>query len=165
MRTKAEQEAIQAILAKLADENGGRLTPDAVVAHAQRKDSPLHELFEWDTKKAAHAWRLEQARELIRSVRVVITTERTTISTVAYIRDPDAAPGDQGYVETVRLAHDADRARAALVEEFGRAASALRRAREIAVAFEMENEIEAVAESVDTMRTKVEARTEHRQES
>lgn len=44
----------------------GILTPDAVVVDAQAKTSPLHPHFEWDNKAAAHQYRLDQARELIR---------------------------------------------------------------------------------------------------
>lgn len=163
MTTKLEQEAVRDALAKIAEENGGLLTPDAVVAAATSKASVLHDLFEWDAKKAAHAFRIEQARAIIRSVRVVITTEKTTISTVAYVRDPDIEPDEQGYVTTASLIGDEDRARAALVNEFSRAASALRRAKELALAFGMEGEVQAVAESVEVMRTKVEARVEQRQ--
>ena len=150
-------------LARIAERNGGLLTPDAVVAAAAKKDSVLHELFEWDSRKAAHAWRIEQARALIRSVRVVITTDRTKVSTVGYVRDPDLKADQQGYVATASLVGDSDRARSALVAEFSRAAAALRRARELAVAFAMEGEVDAATESIDSMRTKVSARVEQRQ--
>lgn len=163
MTTGAERKEIRDALAKIAEENGGLLTPDAVVAVAQSKNSVLHDLFEWDGKKAAHAWRIDQARTLIRSVRVVITNHKTTVSTVAYIRDPDVERDEQGYCATASLVEDVERSRAALVNEFSRAASALRRARELAVAFDMAGEVEAVAESVDVMLTKVSARVEQRQ--
>ena len=163
MSTKIEQEAVREALENLRVKGGGRLTAEAVVVEATRKDSVLHDLFEWDAKKAAHAFRLDQARALIRSVRVVITTERTTVSTVGYVRDPDLENGEQGYVSTASLIGDAERSRSALVAEFSRAASALRRARELAVAFEMAGEVDAVTESVDVLRTKVEARVEQRQ--
>lgn len=163
MSTGAERKEIRDALAKIADENGGLLTPDAVVSEAASKSSVLHDLFEWDGKKAAHAWRIEQARTLIRSVRVVITNHKTTVSTVAYIRDPDVDGDEQGYCATVSLVGDLERSRAALVNEFSRAAAALRRARELAVAFDMAGEVEAVTASVDTMRTRVEARVEQRQ--
>ena len=162
MRTKVEQKAIEEALESIAKKHKGRLTPDAVVAAAASKASPLHELFEWDQKKAAHQHRIEQARSLIRSVRVNITTHRTIISTVAYVRDPDLESDEQGYVATVSLVGDSDRARATLVDEFSRAASALRRARELAAAFDMVDEIEAVTSTIDDMRTRVVARVEQR---
>lgn len=58
------------IFTRLA-ENGG-LTPEAVVAEAKAKSSPLHVAFEWDDDKAAHRFRLVQARYLIKQVEVVV---------------------------------------------------------------------------------------------
>jgi len=49
----------------------GRLTPAAVVDTARPEDHPLHARFEWDNAVAGEAYRLEQARRLIRSVRVI----------------------------------------------------------------------------------------------
>lgn len=161
MTTKAEQEAVKEALAAIARKNGGLLTPNSVVLEARKKDSVLHDLFEWDEKKAAHAWRIDQARELIRSVKVVIKTERTTITTVAYIRNPDCESDEQGYVDTVSLVGDEERSRTALISEFTRAGSSLRRARELAEVFNMKEEVDVVVESVDVLMTKVEARVEH----
>ena len=44
------------------------LKPEAVVAAASDPASPLHEHFTWDDSVAASKWRLEEARQLIRSV-------------------------------------------------------------------------------------------------
>ena len=49
----------------------GSLTPGTVVAAATPKGSPLHHKFTWDDKVAGVQWRLEEARQLCRSVRVV----------------------------------------------------------------------------------------------
>jgi hypothetical protein len=54
----------------------GALTPRAVLVEAEPEDSPLHHHFEWDQEAAADAYRLEQARELIRSVMVVYTDSK-----------------------------------------------------------------------------------------
>ena len=43
----------------------------AVVADAKKKSSPLHSIFEWDDKTAAHKFRLVTARKLISAVYVV----------------------------------------------------------------------------------------------
>lgn len=155
MKTKEQQEAVRARLADLMAEHDGVLTPEIVVADAAKKDSPLHDEFEWNGKKAAHHWRIEQARALIRSVRVVITTQRTTVSTVAYIRNPQAEPAEQGYVAVSDIRSDRELSRAALVAEFARAAATLRRARELAVAFDMSGEIDVLVAEIDTLRTKV----------
>lgn len=57
-------------LQQLYDANQ-RLTPALVLAEAEDPNSPLHALFEWNDSVAADRWRLQQARELIRSVKVV----------------------------------------------------------------------------------------------
>jgi len=165
MTTKIEQEAVKLALADIASENNGLLTPDAVVAAAKDKDSVLHDYFQWDGKKAAHAWRIEQARTLIRSVRVVITTHKTSVSVVCYIRDPGLADDEQGYVATASLVGDKERSGEALIAEFSRAAGALRRARELAIAFEMEGEVEAVSATVQNLQTRVMASVEQRQDA
>ena len=46
----------------------GELTPHAVVQDAESESSPLHPCFEWDDDKAAHQFRLTQARKLIGSI-------------------------------------------------------------------------------------------------
>lgn len=48
-----------------------RLTPALVVDAARPVGHPLHNSFEWNDKAAGEQYRLDQARRLIRSVRVV----------------------------------------------------------------------------------------------
>ena len=52
-------------------EQYGKLTPKVVVSEARDPGHPLHSQFEWDDSVAGEKWRVHQARELIRSVRVV----------------------------------------------------------------------------------------------
>ncbi|MGH3505160.1 MAG: hypothetical protein ACRDQA_30350 [Nocardioidaceae bacterium] len=49
----------------------GALTPALVVDEATPDDHPLHSRFEWDDSLAGPRYREVQARELIRSVRIV----------------------------------------------------------------------------------------------
>ena len=58
----------------------GRLTPAVVVDEARPKRHPLHRFFEWDDKVAGEEYRKEQARDLIRSVKIVRVREDATIS-------------------------------------------------------------------------------------
>jgi hypothetical protein len=51
--------------------NGGELHTQDVVEEARDVSSPLHSHFEWDDKKAGHEHRLNQARALIRSIRII----------------------------------------------------------------------------------------------
>lgn len=49
----------------------GQLTPRLVVDLARDPEHELHSRFEWDDSIAAEKFRVEQARDLIRKVRVV----------------------------------------------------------------------------------------------
>lgn len=52
-------------------EKDGALRASRVVEEAKPKDAVLHPAFEWRDKVAAHEFRLEQARRLVRAVHVV----------------------------------------------------------------------------------------------
>lgn len=68
---KADPQKIGTALAKIAEQQKGRLTPPAVVEAARDTRNPLHKHFEWDDALAAQSYRLDQARMLIRSVALV----------------------------------------------------------------------------------------------
>lgn len=68
---KADPQKIGTALAKIAEQQKGRLTPPAVVEAARDVRNPLHKHFEWDDAVAAQSYRLGQARMLIRSVALV----------------------------------------------------------------------------------------------
>jgi predicted RNA-binding protein YlxR (DUF448 family) len=48
----------------------GQLTPVLVVEAARDPEHPLHSRFEWDDSVAAEKWRLEQASQLLRVVKL-----------------------------------------------------------------------------------------------
>jgi hypothetical protein len=70
-KAKAAPQKIGEALATIAAASNGHLTPKAVVSEARNNRSVLHRHFEWDDAVAAEAFRLDQARTLIRSIRVV----------------------------------------------------------------------------------------------
>lgn len=131
---------IEHTLQALADAHDGRLSPEIVVQSARDPASPLHSRFEWDDTKAAEEHRRSQARTLIRSVRVEFRTETFSFTAPAYIREPGLARV-AGYISTGRLASDEDKAREAVVAEFSRASSALKRAQEVATALGLSEDI------------------------
>lgn len=153
--TGEQREAIRIRLNEIEARNGGRLTPDAVVEDAKQKSSPLHNQFEWDTKKAAYSHWIEQARTLITSVKIIERTETTTVKSVYWIRDPSAAGTEQGYVSIKTLRSDKEAARAALVDAFSAAGDLLRRAKNLAVVLEMETEVDALLKGVRELRDRV----------
>lgn len=155
--TNDKREQIRLRLEAIENANAGRLTPDAVLADARDPESPLHDQFEWDKDKASQAYWIEQARELITSVRVIVKTETTTVRSVYYVRDPSAEHDEQGYVSVKRLRTDADMAREALVAEFSRVADMLRRAREMAVVLEMQGEVDELVTGIVGIRQRIEA--------
>lgn len=153
----AKREEIRAALAEIESAKG-RLTPKAVVRAAANPRNPLHSHFEWDDTKAAQEHRLEQARHLIRSVEVRITTEDRVVSVVHYVRDPKAEQ-DQGYVSVAQLRSEPDNARALLKQEFARAVACLRRAEDLAEALGMRREVAALTRTVEATSKKLERRS------
>lgn len=154
--TPDEKTAVRQRLAEIEAANGGRLTPDMVVKDAKRKDSPLHTHFEWDSKKAAEAYWVIQARELITSVRVEVRTENSVVRVVGYVRDPSASSDEQGYVSVRKLRSDQDLAREAIVDAFARAGHHLQAARTLAKALGAEAEIEALVRNVADVKARFE---------
>ena len=91
-------------------ERDGQLTPGAVVEAGTPANAPLHTEFDWDDAHAAHEHRLDQARRLIRSVKIVVIqmenggpishqVRRWVAASQAEI--PDLAPGV--YIATADL--------------------------------------------------------------
>lgn len=70
-KVRQAKKAVADELARINAQHGG-LQPSVVVAEAEPKESPLHNEFEWDNKKAGHKYRLMQARTLIRLIVPVI---------------------------------------------------------------------------------------------
>lgn len=128
----------------------GELTPDTVVDDARLKSSPLHSLFEWDKSKAARAWWIQQAREVIHSVRIQIVNETFTVQAPIYVRDPEAT--GQGYKRVSVLRNDPEQARAAVSYALETAAGHLRRAYEMAGPLGLEHEIEELVARVTGLR-------------
>lgn len=58
-------------LERIRRANDGKLESTEVVRWAAEPDSPIHNAFTWDNEKAAEAYRLDEARSLIKSVVIV----------------------------------------------------------------------------------------------
>lgn len=143
------------VIARLKElqDASGVITPDIILADAANEDSPLHPHFEWDDSVAGIKYRIEQARTLIRSVRLVLVEKRHQIKTVAYVRNPDSEHKEQGYVSSVVLRDDKARARIALVSELRRAESALQRAYDVAEAVGLSNEVDQLLAQIRNIRS------------
>lgn len=53
----------------------GKITPEIIVNEAKPSESILHPIFEWDNKKAAYNYRLQQARVLLNNIQVNIISD------------------------------------------------------------------------------------------
>ncbi len=131
---------IEAVLNALADK--GELSATALVAAAKPKTSPLHALFDWSDKRAASKYRLLQARRIIRRHEFTIISDTRILVAPYAVRDPDIPAREQGYVRTVTLRDDREKAKAALGDELGRIAALLTRARALADALGIIGDIE-----------------------
>lgn len=70
-RLRGSAQAAGEAIDKIAAKNGGVCSPHDLVAAARRPRHACHGMFEWDDEVAAHGFRLVQARQIIRSIRVV----------------------------------------------------------------------------------------------
>lgn len=122
-----------------------KLTPGVVVQDATSSDHPLHPYFTWDDSKAGHRWRLEEARNLIRSVKVVVTVEHKKIEVPAYVSRSTKV---SSYVPINEIAHNQSRSRTAIVAECVGARGHLLRARALAIALGLESAFDQLITAV-----------------
>lgn len=72
-------------VAGLAESHGGVCPPQALVNVSRSPGAPLHRLFEWDDSVAASAHRRQQARMVVRELRVVEVTDEGEQHTQAFV--------------------------------------------------------------------------------
>jgi hypothetical protein len=140
-------------LEELARENRGRLTPAIVIADAKSPASPLHGHFTWDIKRAAWQCWVEQARELIRSVRVEVHTQTHTIMAPRYVHSQGGK--GPGYGEAAVLRTSRTIAREAFQYEIERAVGTLERAYEVAAALGLEAERQHLTPLIEDLKQMV----------
>lgn len=97
---------IEAELRQISKSHDGLLNPVDVVAFARNKSTALHSQFEWDNRKAGEAYRLEQARHLIRVHVTVIEGSNKPVRVWASLPKDRNATG--GYRTMVDVLSDAD---------------------------------------------------------
>jgi hypothetical protein len=84
--------------------NGGLLRAVDVVEEARHPASPLHEYFQWDDSLAAHQWRLQQARQMIRVTVEYLPYEEPRYEVRAFVSlSPDRQLEDGGYRAVVEV--------------------------------------------------------------
>ena len=88
---------------KALEDKKGKLTPEQIVKAAENPKSALHRCFEWDDAKAAHCFRVEQAREILVRIKIDVEYEDGAVRVVSYVRDPDKSYREQGYASVSRI--------------------------------------------------------------
>ncbi len=116
-RYPVKAQVVGRTLEQIDRENGG-VTPRVVVEVSRPEDAPLHPIFEWDDATAGELYREDQARRVIRSVRVIETDRQGQDKppAIAYVsvRSPDA--DGSSYQPTARVMSDADLRRQAIAD-------------------------------------------------
>lgn len=104
-RIRIDAEKAGRELTRMEGESGG-LTPEKVLDRARSANSALHAHFEWDDTAAAHQHRLQQARELIRSI--TVETVRTNVGDPRPVRAfVSVTENEEGsYASTARAMSD-----------------------------------------------------------
>jgi hypothetical protein len=75
----------------------GLLNPETVVDRARNPNSSLHDHFTWDDTEAAAAFRIQEARALIKRVRVeVVRSDESVVRVPSFTRSVEG----KGYVDT-----------------------------------------------------------------
>lgn len=154
---KAKAKLIEERLARIAAQGNGCITPDAVIADAKDSRSPLHDQFEWDDSVAAHQYRLDQARALIRTVKCRVDIVSNTLAAPSYVRDPRAGGESQGYVSIAKVATQADLARNVLRDEMGRVVAAMERARSIADVLGLTDDLDKLLAMIAEIKNRAKA--------
>lgn len=98
------QEALNEVARDSID---GKLHPEDVIDRARHSTSALHEFFTWDDRRAAHRWRMEEARHLIRSYSIVVQ-QQPTVTARAFVSLKSARPHGGGYLPIQRILSDRD---------------------------------------------------------
>jgi hypothetical protein len=131
----------------LADKSG-HIEPGRLVEVAREPDNILHDEFEWDVQKAAEEQWIDQARRLIRMVRIEITVEHREVRAVGYVVDPDRPPKSHRYVDISIAARNRDQAHQIILDEMSRITAAVRRAQAIAAVLGLEGELDRLLDNV-----------------
>jgi hypothetical protein len=92
-------------LREISSQNGGMLRPPDVIEFAKNPKTALHGCFTWDDTEAAHAWRLQQARQVIR-VAVTVLPGEDPLKYRAFVSLKDDRYNDQGYRAMVDVMSD-----------------------------------------------------------
>lgn len=136
------------------ESNNNRIDPGEVVADAANPDSPLHDAFVWDDTKAAHEYRIGQAREMIRHVRVEIVLTKRSVVVPFYLSDGDER-ADSGYETIEDVGRDAAKSEQVFLRELRAVQGHLERADAIGGAIGYEGKLVRAVNCVNGLLDKM----------
>lgn len=105
--TRLDAQEIGEELDRLEQEHQHKLSADEIVRAASTPQSPLNPVFEWDDEKAAHHYRVHQARQLIATIDIVVTRPDDTTMPIRAFVSVTSDEG-RGYTSTVHALSDPD---------------------------------------------------------
>jgi hypothetical protein len=137
------------VLERLEKKNGD-LVVDDVIEEAKNPNSALHDVFEWDLKKAAHAeWR-STAKRLIREYRFLIVTEEVVRYAPEWVSKSDAKTPT--FTRTNMVKKDKARSLDLLQDEIARIISACDRSLALADHFKLRTKFEELLKDAAKIR-------------
>jgi DNA-binding NarL/FixJ family response regulator len=140
---------LQQAMRAFSEKHGGRFTAEMLVEEARANPTgPFYKYFEWDIAKAAWNYWVDQARALIRSIRVDIVIEDKEYRLAEFVHDPEVKRGHQGYVAVRKLRQEPANAESVILNEFSMAAAFLDRARGLSAYLGVEKPTERAQEAV-----------------
>jgi hypothetical protein len=143
--------ALRELLERHANEHGGTLSAELLVQLASHAAHPLHDRFEWDDKRAGHLFRVEQARQIIRSTWLDVTHEGLRLHAPFMVRDERLPERVQGYRPVTQVTHEREVARDTLRREIQGWRSREERLHALAAVLDLQDELDEMIQSADSV--------------
>jgi hypothetical protein len=144
-------EAVEA----LRDEDG-LLRLEKIVEVASDPESILHSRFEWNDPTAAHKFRIEQARSLVRECKIPVRIGPQIIHAPAFVSVPSESANTYRRIDEIE--QRSPEAHQVLLDEMTRVSGVLNRARRVALVLDIEDVFSellvSVAHVVDAVKAK-----------
>lgn len=144
---KADAQKVGTELEAIYEEHG-KLTPPLVVDDARNPERETHQLIEWDDTTAAHNYRNEQARHIMRNI-IIVRTEQGEVmeeSKIIKFRAFENVDVEEGrYFMPMQVAVSRDDTRSYMLQQAMRALASFRQK------YGMINELAAVLDAIDDL--------------
>lgn len=153
IKQATKRELIREAILELADANG-HIDKRTVFEAARSPNSILHNEFEWDGDAAIIELGLQRASELIRVIKIEIVVDSHKIVAPYYINHPSDSKNGV-YVPIAGAKDDETIKHGILINEVSRIEGAIKRAKAIAGALDLEAEFDAMMSSVNNIRSRL----------